>query len=130
LYNKAVKGRQKSQKFIKKITDSDERIDLSGDELDTSEIERPYQSKTNSASSTARTNLYPSINSSSTSSFNQFNSNSFSNQSYLYPTLPGPTTTPASPKVKLPDSSNGNYINVSRINHSSKVSKIMILLAA
>lgn len=33
LYNKTVKGKS-SQKFIKKINDSDERVDLSGDELE------------------------------------------------------------------------------------------------
>ncbi|RNA40272.1 serine threonine- kinase PAK 1-like isoform X2 [Brachionus plicatilis] len=86
LYNKAVKGRQKSQKFIKKLTDSDDRIDLSGDELDTSELSF---SKTNS-------NRADQL-SASNSSLNQ--SNCYSNQSYLYPDLSNSIPSPNKPKI-------------------------------
>ena len=41
-------GVEKSQKFIKKVTDSDERIDLSGDEL---EVESSTIRETDSTSS-------------------------------------------------------------------------------
>lgn len=66
LYNKVVKEKS-SQKYIKKITDSDDRIDLSGDELDLSQNETEnnsnYQNKPKANSienkNNANSSIYP-----------------------------------------------------------------------
>lgn len=62
LYNKTVKGKL-SQKFIKKISDSDERVDLSGDELENqSDNESSFsESKTHKGSESSNESISGSI---------------------------------------------------------------------
>ncbi|CAF1003024.1 unnamed protein product [Brachionus calyciflorus] len=122
LYNKAVKGRQKSQKFLKKMTDSEERIDLSGDELDSNDL----SFSKSSSNFSNRPNQFSNSPCGSNSSLNNQSSNSFTNQSYLYPVLPTTANTLAPQKPKLQESLSSSYINTGEPKLAEELNNVHI----